>query len=208
MIRTTTVVLCVAIAIGSRAPQSTKRLSDAEVLAAIKVGEQRQSRTLTSSCTARPGFGEAMLRSNDDVLGAYDVHTRSNFGQIAAMADEAKRQYKPFTIKDMPATLRAPHVLVFAYPSCSNGYGRFTSAIRSIVLRSNDKKNEFVTSNDTQELGAIEDRIGSAYSATFPYDKVGELPAGDLEVVLVTEAGERRCKIGKKDRDKLFSFPK
>jgi hypothetical protein len=33
---------------------------------------------------------------------------------------------------------------------------------------------------------------------------VRELPAGDFDVVLVTQAGERRCKVGSGDRARLF----
>jgi hypothetical protein len=33
---------------------------------------------------------------------------------------------------------------------------------------------------------------------------VKELPAGDFDVVVITQAGERRCKVGAKDRARLF----
>ena len=40
--------------------------------------------------------------------------------------------------------------------------------------------------------------------ARFPIGTVRELPAGEFDIVLITEAGERRCKVGAKDRERLF----
>jgi hypothetical protein len=33
---------------------------------------------------------------------------------------------------------------------------------------------------------------------------VQELPAGEIDIILVTQAGERRCKVGIKDRVRLL----
>lgn len=45
---------------------------------------------------------------------------------------------------------------------------------------------------------------GNQAVAVFHLNQVKELPPGDVDIVLVTEAGERRCKIGTKDRAKLI----
>jgi hypothetical protein len=46
---------------------------------------------------------------------------------------------------------------------------------------------------------------GNSGWASFPIGAVRELPAGEFDVVLVTQAGERRCKVGMKDRTRLFT---
>ena len=45
---------------------------------------------------------------------------------------------------------------------------------------------------------------GNSAIATFSADDVKELPAGDFDVVIVTQAGERRCKVSAKDRTKIL----
>jgi hypothetical protein len=46
--------------------------------------------------------------------------------------------------------------------------------------------------------------ISNKAYATFPLEAAKGLPPGEVDIVVVTEAGERRCKIGNKDRDRLF----
>ena len=40
--------------------------------------------------------------------------------------------------------------------------------------------------------------------ARFNGKEVRELPPGDFDVVVVAREGERRCKVGSKDRQRLF----
>jgi len=43
-----------------------------------------------------------------------------------------------------------------------------------------------------------------AARATFSIESVKALPVGDLDIVIVTKDGDRRCSIGAKDRSRLF----
>ena len=44
---------------------------------------------------------------------------------------------------------------------------------------------------------------GNSAVAVFPLDAVKGLPVGDFDVVVITNAGERECKVGANDRKKF-----
>jgi len=46
---------------------------------------------------------------------------------------------------------------------------------------------------------------GNRAVAMFDWSAVRELPAGEFDIVVITPLGERRCKVGTKDRARLFS---
>ena len=46
---------------------------------------------------------------------------------------------------------------------------------------------------------------GNRAVAFFDYGTVKELPPGEFDIVVITTSGERRCKVGLKDRQKLFA---
>jgi hypothetical protein len=82
--------------------------------------------------------------------------------------------------------------------------------IERVVLKSKSNPNavaqpthlEFAPQAWSNLLGGTV-QANSAW-ATFQLSDVRELPPGDFDVVVVTQAGERRCKVGTKDRAKLF----
>jgi hypothetical protein len=84
------------------------------------------------------------------------------------------------------------------------------SPIERIVLKS--KSNPAVVAQpENVELIPVEWKNlmggviqGNSAVATFKVGDTNELPAGHVDIELITQAGERRGKIGVKDRVKLF----
>lgn len=191
-------------------------LSSEEVEAAIKAGQNRKFNQLISDCVATAGWGESIgagAAGGIQRTGSFDVIVSRNAGRIAFLAANAKRLYKNFTIADVPESLLTPGVFVSVEPQTparsSNTY-RVPALIDGIVLKSKDRPDVVVQPElvDTEPvewknlLGGSVD--GNRAVARFPLDAVKELPAGEFDIVIITEAGERRCKVGNNDRKRLF----
>jgi hypothetical protein len=91
-------------------------------------------------------------------------------------------------------------------PAANSSYG--VSAIEHVVLKS---QNGIVVQPDDFKAERVEWGVAQGLKAApnralvrFPVGGVRELPAGDFDVVLVTQGGERRCKVGAGDRARLF----
>lgn len=195
---------------------STQRLEDAEVEKAIKAGQDRKFGHLISDCNATAGFGSYMkkeLRGGSEPT-VFKVTVSTNVGQIAFSAEEAKRQDKPFTSSDVPEQLRAPaaYVVVVPVPLLHGsrirvgGVRLFTSRIDKVGIESKTNP-EVVIEPDTFEKGSFDwpSKIQTnRVVASFPIDAVKSLPPGDFDVVVATQEGERRCKVGTRDRARLF----
>lgn len=191
-------------------------LSDADVDAAIKAGVRKKHSHLLSTCSARPGIGASIageFAGDVHYTGGYDVVVSTNAGRIASLAAEAKRLYKRFTRADVGEELLSPAVFVIAdpeQPSHLKSSLKVPAPIERIVLRSKVRDNmvaqpqaiaiEQVTWPHLRG-GAIS---GTRALARFPMASVQEFPPGDFDVVLITTAGERRCKVGASDRARLF----
>ena len=191
-------------------------LSDADIDTAIKAGQAKKFAHLVSDCLATVGMGEsisASIAGGTQYNAGFDITVSANQGRIASLAAEAKRLYKSFALADVPETLRTPSIFVFADPHKPSRNGStvvVASPIDQIVLKSKTKPDVVLQPEtfDTEPVewsnlmgGKVEANRGLAL---FSYAAVKDLPAGDLDVVVVTQAGERKCKIGTKDRAKLF----
>lgn len=199
----------------SMAAQAPAPLTDADIEGAIKAGMDKKFSNLVSACDAHPGFGAIMnAGSGLQYTGTYDVVVSANLGRIASLAAEAKRLYKPFALADIGADLRAPAIFVSATPvkPTARQKGRtieVASPLDSIVLKSKTSEAALQPVTFATEPvewanvlgGKLEGTIGVA---TFSYDGFRELPPGDVDIVLITKAGERRCKIGTVDRTRLY----
>jgi len=208
-------ILSVLLAISRVA--SAQSVSESEVLAAIQAGENKKMEALVSTCVAGPGFGEdfaAGLAGGLQHNGSYSVTVSTNAGRIAYMAASAKRLYKKFTPDNMTDELRTPSVFVNVEPN-KPPRGRnevsVPAPIQHVVLKSKAKPEAVAqpTKLDTEQV-AFSNLLGATLDASravaiFDLVAVRELPAGDVDVVIVTAAGERRCKIGGKDRARLFT---
>jgi hypothetical protein len=138
----------------------------------------------------------------------FHVIVSKTAGQVAIFFAEAKRLYRTVSPDDVPEPLRTDAVFVNADPHQPSS-GSAPGAIEHIVLIS--KKSGFAV--QPLEFKAEPVEWGSAAggkmppnraTARFELSQVRELPAGEFDVVLVTEGGERRCKVGAKDRERLF----
>ena len=211
--RSTLVALWVFAAAASASAQS---LADADIQAAIKAGEARKFNHLVSDCIATAGFGEHMAAGAAGGVqrtGSFQVVLSGNAGRIAFMAAQAKRLYKPFVFDNVTEDLRTPAVVVSVEPNDPSKSGSVISVaspIEHIVLKSKSK-NEVVVQPTRVEKEPVEwsNLLGGKVEANravalFEHGAVGELPAGEFDIVVITPNGERRCKVGNGDRTRLF----
>jgi hypothetical protein len=204
-------LLIMALVMCSAAAADAQPLTPQQVEAAIEAGQGGRERQLSSRCQATAGFLDRVLVGPDFHPDAEHFHISFSLtpGRIAALAAAARRLYKPFTPSDVPVPLRTLAVFVEAdphQPAASSSY--IVSAIEHVVLKA---QNGVVVQPDdfkTERVGwgvAQGTRLPPNRAfARFPVGSVRELPAGEFDVVLVTQGGERRCKVGASDRARLF----
>lgn len=200
----------------SLASATAQILTDAEISAAIKAGESKKFSHLISDCYAKPGFGEVMgasLASGVTRDGGFTVTLSGNAGRIAYMSARAKRFYKPFVVDQVTEDLRTPAIIVSAEPQDpSRGSSNISVAapIEHIVLKSK-AKSAHVVQPQRVEMEPVEwanllgGKVeGNRAVAFFEFGAVRELPPGEFDIVVITTNGERRCKVGAQDRQRLF----
>lgn len=187
---------------------------DSQIDAAIKLGQAGKASQMLSDCPASPSFGQTMattMRSGPTPVGNYHVYLGTNVGRVASMAQEAKKKYLPYSKSDVPEDLLKPAVHVWIEPDEPKKSGnlvKWTSPLKHMVLKSKD----VVVQPDKLEITPVEWVIitgkyqGTRAAATFPIDAVKAIPSGGIDIVLITEAGERKCGIGQGDRKKLDLF--
>lgn len=191
-------------------------LTDAQITEAIKSGESKKFNHLVSDCVAKAGLGQSMAASLAGGVqrdGAFTVTISGNAGRVAFMAAQAKRLYRKFSIDNVSEDLRAPTIVVSVDPrDPARGSNSISIAapIEHVVLKSKVNPDvslqpEKVNTEPVEWSNLMGGKVeGNRAVAFFDYRAVRELPVGDIDVVVVTPAGERRCKIGTKDRNKLF----
>ena len=111
--------------------------------------------------------------------------------RIALLSAEARRLYKPYPASHVPENLRTLAVYVEAIPHDAR-----SPVIEHVVLKAKNRNNVVQPNN-------VKNEDGGAF-ARFPVAGTRDLPAGDIDVVVITKGGERRCKLGAKDRARLF----
>jgi hypothetical protein len=137
----------------------------------------------------------------------FHVTVAKTAGQIALFMAEAKRLYKNAE-SELTERMKIDSVFVNADPHQPSS-GSFPAAIEHVVLLSKSSGaavQPMELKVDPVEWGiAVGARARpNRASARFELRQVRELPAGEFDVVLVTQYGERRCKVGAKDRERLF----
>lgn len=209
------VALAVALGAPSLAAQS---LSPQEIADAIRAGETKKYSQLISDCVATAGFGATMgasMAGGIQPTGGFKVTAATSAGRIAFLAAEGKRLYKPLTVEQVGADLLQDGLYVWAEPngpSRNGGTLSVAAPIEALVLKSKDSP-DAVTQPDSFETEPVEWKnlmggvvAGSRALAIFPSAAIASMPPGDIDFVVVTTAGERRCKIGKDDRAKLLKL--
>lgn len=209
----------VAIMLAMSATSATAQaLSESDIAAAIKAGQDRKFSDLISDCTAGTGFGETFAASAAGGLqrdGAFTVVVSQNAGRIAFLAANAKRLYKSFGVGDVPETLKnGPVVFVHVEPNDptrNKSKISVAAAIERVVLKSKANESAVLQPMSFEiEPVSWSNLLGAEVTAnrafaTFAIDGIKEFPAGDFDVVVITQQGERRCKVGAKDRTRLFA---
>ncbi len=183
-------------------------MTAAEIEAAVHAGQEGKDDQLIASCTATASTLERWLIGSDLHPDGEHFHVQFALtaGRIAALAGEAKRQYKPFGPKDIPRQLQEAAAFVSAAPHQRKPDIRVPQ-IEHVVLKS---KNGTVVQPDAIATAPVPWPSAPSLHppnqvmARFPLAPVRELPAGDFDVVLITRDGERKCKIGARDRERLF----
>jgi hypothetical protein len=189
-----------------------------DLAAAIQAGQAGKVDTLRASCSAGPAAGAAVPETVERVRrdGVYAVSLFGSRGRVAVLAAEAKRRGQPYTVEDIPNELKTANVYVFVNPIRPSLVGDVVSApspIDKLAIRSKAEPNAQVVPEGVDWEG-VEWRnpLGgfieaNRATASFPWSAVQALPAGDLEVVIFAEAGERGCTIGQADRRRVLATP-
>lgn len=215
MRRCAVIVALVALAL-LNVKANGQQVSDAQIAEGIKAGESKNFKSLVSECLATAGFGEkfsAQSKGGFSPTGSFDVTVSSSVGRIAYLAAQAKRLYKTFALADVPEALKTPSVFVSVEPNAPMGNpggkgSRMAALIETVVLKG---KADAVVQPASVELepvswpstegGKVE---ANRAVARFDFGAFGKLPPGEFDVITITVSGERKCKVGAKDRDRLF----
>lgn len=196
-------------------------LTDEEVAAALRAGEGRRVAQLAASCVATVGFKQSFTARVEPGgirrTGAFSVVMATNVGRIAALAADAKRLYQPFSVESVSEELRSRRVYISVEPKEPVSNGNVLSVaptVDHVVLQARGRGERTLqpVRVDTEAMewfsvyasGRLE---GNRVVAVFEGADVGELQAGDLEVVVITPNGERRCVIDAKTRSRLLESP-
>lgn len=197
-------------------PALAQSLTDAEVEAAIAAGQNRKLKDLIADCTAKPGFGSrfgSAMVGGLQPSGAYTVSFATSAGRIALHAAQAKRLYQPFTLTDVTDAMRAPALWLWVEPHDpvrNNAEFQVASPLERVVLRvKNDDGSVLQPEDMSVEPVAWQNLLGAEFQGTralvsFDLEAARALTRGSLEAVLITQAGERRCDIGIKDRARIL----
>jgi hypothetical protein len=191
-------------------------LTQAQIDEAIGAGMTGKQKSLVITCAAVIGFGQMFKREQAlDPRGSFGVTMSLTQGRIAALAADARRVYKPFGASDVPADLKSAAVLVDIDPDPPdlNTETRavwYTPSIQQVVIKAFPDRKRFVLPAALQ-LDPVEWKDapggpmkGNRGRARFNVGDVRELPPGELEIAVVTEAGERACIVPARDRRRVF----
>jgi hypothetical protein len=194
------------------------QVNDAQIIQAIQAGESGKFQSLLSTCLATASFAQIMSSGSSGTGGIqrdgnYTVVTSSGEGRIATLASMAKKMYKPLTPAQVGKELRSTDVFVAIEPvppSDSSTSISVPAVIEHVVLKSKTRPDVVVQPiKVVSEVVSWSNLFGAKVEANrvvarFDGKEVRELPPGDFDVVVVAREGERRCKVGSKDRQRLF----
>ena len=208
-------VACVGVCT-SAAGQS---LTPEEIDKAIQAGQRGTHKQLIATCQAVIGFGEIFKgeRTGLDFSGSYEVNVSQTVGQIALLSAAARRFYKPFVAAQVPEDLKTVAVFLTAEPSepyvssTTSGSISVAAPIELIVIKAFPNRRLFVkpTEFKTEPVEwpniAGQTLRGNRARAKFEIGQMMELTAGELEIAVVTQAGERSCILPARDRKRVLS---
>ena len=209
-----TAAMMVAYAIAHAQPT---QLDDEGVSEAFLAGRYGEHKHLVSDCTTQAGPLPLKPWKLTQSTGSFYIVVSRAPGLIAATADYANHSKQPFSVDKVTPEMRdLTKVFVSAWPRSPVAVGpiwtEVASKIRRVVLRSKSVPTTEVKPEATRLTSvewkdhAVKGRPPSAYQAwaTFRHADVRAMPAGEIDVVLLTQDGERRCKVGLKDRARVL----
>jgi hypothetical protein len=182
----------VAIFWAVSAPAFGQPLAAQEIDAAIEAGQTGKADQLVSRCHATAGFLDRIELDENFHPKAEHFHVAFYLTpwRIALLSADAKRLYKPYQRSQVPQMWRTLGAYVEAYPHDSR-----SPDIEHVVLKAR---------NNVVQPEGVKNQDEGVF-VRFPLAGTRELPSGDFDIVLITKAGERRCKVGAKDRARIFS---
>jgi hypothetical protein len=206
--------LIVAVVVAASAPISAQLVAD-DVIYALEAGRTNKFTHLVFSCKASPGMGQNMataLLSGQVLTGSFTVTMSGPMGRIATASREAARLYQTFARSDVEMKELSTAGFFVAVephaPNPDNNVVHVAAPIQTVVLKA--KKAGDVAQPLGIEItpGQFTNLVGGTVHvnralARFPQAWVQALP-GDIEVVVVTTAGERKCSIGQRQREQLY----
>jgi hypothetical protein len=199
-------------------------LDDVAVKTAIQAGQGGKFAQWISECEAGPGKDRSSVSGQPNILlGGYRVVISTNSGHIALLAAEASRLQKPFDIADVPERLRSLGVYVFVdslKPITTADRVYVPTGIDRVVLSSKTDPSSVAQSEafeaeevEWEQRGidrtalAVAQHLGirkSRATAMFLVASLKAVSAGDLDILVHTKAGDRRCTVRTRDRLRLF----
>lgn len=212
--------LVLLVAVTMSAGQSS---NEADVEAAIKSGLAGKVGDLFVACDVGAGFlqevaiGSTSGNTGTVPTGKYHIQLSTNLGMIAMAASQAKQIYKPYGRSDVTDKLLQPAVYVSIFPSdpveTKNALGvvlqlGVTPRLSHVVLKPTAKDSAAIQPEKLVVTQVPWTRGGSSVNSTggevtFAFDAVTALPPGDFNIIVLTEAGERKCKVDQKSRKRL-----
>ena len=201
--------------------QGLPTLTDSEVQAALDIGlDGDEIKKVRRYCDARAGFGEtlggSLFNSGTTSLGQFRVTMSSNIGEIALIAYEKKRRYQPVGLEDVPAELREPAAFVSIAPlgdSAADGQIDLPSLIEHVIARPQGDEYGAVQPLSIQTNPTyLQNLLGAQIAAntaivSFPAQAIYEIAENDdVEIVVITAAGERKCDINDDDIRRMFDL--
>jgi hypothetical protein len=180
-------------------------LDDSAVDAAIAIGQGRGAGFIgTPTCWAHTAFMDFSAMN-----GGYDVAVVGPMGRVALAAQDAKKKYLPFARGNVTDDMRRMTLSVAIDPqppSFTSGVWHHSAPATHVVVKLKGREDvvaqplnvQLVDRSWNNAFGATFTSRGAV--ATFPAAAFMLMPPGDIDIVVITDYGERRCKIGKKER--------
>ena len=180
----------------SRPSRADKEASNYQIQQAISSGVQGKVQSL--SCTASSSLGD--LYRYSDYLD-YKVTWMSNLGQISAAAKQANDNYQSYTVEDVDPGFYLSSLILVIAPSGKMSEIMNAGEIKHVVMRRRKTKREEVIQPLEVEISSADygNLLGANFSANiasarFDPTQVLDLASrGDLEAIIITSKGEKRC---------------
>lgn len=160
-------------------------------------------------CQATAGFWRGMgdaaasgLAGRQHYQGDYIVIFASNLGLIAMAANQAHERYETFDLEDVDPSLYKRSMTLLIRPSAGRmGNVAAAGQIKHVIIRRRKTKREDIIQPKSVELSAevYSNLFGAEFVASsaiveFDHRDVLDIASrGDVEAIVVTTAGERRC---------------